>query len=97
MDRRALTARELAVAMVVAEGRSNPEVAEVLAVSVATVKRHLNTIMIKWNCANRTQVAVEAIRRGIAEDVRPPPPPVAAGSFAAVPAGAADVTRERPD
>ena len=27
------------------------------------VKRHLNNIMIKWDCGNRTQVAVQATLR----------------------------------
>ena len=63
MDRRILTVREAAVAELVAKGMTNAEIATVLNVSLATAKRHLNNIMIKWNCANRTQVAVEAIRR----------------------------------
>ena len=63
MDRRVLTVREAAVAELVAKGMTNAEIAAVLNVSLATAKRHLNNIMIKWNCANRTQVAVEAIRR----------------------------------
>ena len=63
MNRRSLTAREADVAELIAQGRSNREISESLGVSLATTKRHLNTIMIKWDCANRTQVAVEAIQR----------------------------------
>ncbi len=63
MNRRSLTAREVDVAELIAQGRSNREIAEALSVSLATVKRHLNNIMIKWDCVNRTQVAVEAIQR----------------------------------
>ena len=63
MNRRKLTVRETSVSELIREGRTNAEIAEALGVSVATVKRHLNNIMIKWDCANRTQVAVRAILR----------------------------------
>ncbi len=63
MNRRSLTAREADVAELIAQGRSNREISDMLGVSLATTKRHLNNIMIKWDCANRTQVAVEAIQR----------------------------------
>ena len=69
MDRRRLTEREIAVTRLVADGRTNAEIAETLSVSLATVKRHLNNVMIKWNCDNRTQVAVRAVRL----QERPPP------------------------
>ena len=72
MNRRELTAREAAVAALVGQGRTNSEIMEILGVSLATAKRHLNNIMIKWNCANRTQVAVEAMRRGGAAAMRSP-------------------------
>ena len=72
MNRRELTARETAVAALVGQGRTNSEIAEILGVSLATAKRHLNNIMIKWNCANRTQVAVEAMRRGEMAAMRSP-------------------------
>lgn len=62
-SRRNLTPRERMVAELVAQGRSNPEVAQALGISLSTAKQNLANVMIKWNCANRTQVAVEAIRR----------------------------------
>ncbi|MFE3602020.1 response regulator [Streptomyces sp. NPDC059142] len=53
-----LTAREREVAMAVARGRSNSEIATDLAVSPSTVKVHLSRIMTKLDAANRTQVAL---------------------------------------
>ena len=68
-NRRQLTTREAAVVERVSQGLSNAEIACGLGVSLATVKRHLNSIMIKWNCNNRTQVAVRAALQavGVAE------------------------------
>lgn len=63
MNRRKLIAREMAVSELVAQGRTNAETAKILSVSLATAKRNLNNVMIKWNCANRTQVSVEVIQR----------------------------------
>ena len=65
MDRRELTQREEDVVRFAAKGHTNPEIAEALGVSIATVKRHLANVMIKWNVRNRTNVALEARDRGI--------------------------------
>ncbi len=59
MDRSQLTDREVTIAELVAEGRSNAEIAEALLVSSTMVKNHLRDIMIKWDCANRTQLAAK--------------------------------------
>ncbi|WP_326688953.1 MULTISPECIES: response regulator transcription factor [unclassified Streptomyces] len=53
-----LTAREREVAMAVAQGHSNSEIATDLFVSQSTVKVHLTRIMTKLDAANRTQVAL---------------------------------------
>ncbi|GAA2605098.1 response regulator transcription factor [Streptomyces axinellae] len=53
-----LTAREREVAMAVAQGRSNSEIATDLLMSQSTVKVHLSRIMTKLDAANRTQVAL---------------------------------------
>jgi len=60
-----LTSREREVLVLVAEGRSNAEIAERLSISVATVKRHLSHLLVKLRVSNRTQAAVEAVRHGL--------------------------------
>jgi DNA-binding NarL/FixJ family response regulator len=54
----ALSAREHEVALAVAEGRTNAEIAERLFVSVATVKAHITRILTKLDLGNRTQIAL---------------------------------------
>ena len=65
MDRRELTPRETTVVALLAQGMTNGEIAMRLNISVSTVKQNLASILIKWNCANRTQVAVESVRRSL--------------------------------
>lgn len=36
-------------------------------ISLSTAKQNLPTIMIRWNCGNRPQVVVEAVRQLAAE------------------------------
>lgn len=67
-NRRTLTNRECQVAIELSQGKTNREIALALGRSEATVKRHLSTVMIKWDCSNRTQVALEARRRITADD-----------------------------
>jgi DNA-binding NarL/FixJ family response regulator len=52
-----LTARELEVARLVADGLSNPAIATALFVSVATVKTHVSHILRKLGLESRTQLA----------------------------------------
>ena len=85
-NRRRLTTREVTVVELVSQGLTNGEVGRQLGVSLATVKRHLNNIMIKWNCNNRTQVAVQATLR--AAEVAAAAPLPAEGPEAAAVAGA---------
>ena len=62
----ALTDREIAVVHLVAQGESNPQIAEALSISVNTVKTHLSNILKKLQLDNRTQAAAYAVEHGIA-------------------------------
>jgi DNA-binding NarL/FixJ family response regulator len=55
---RTLTEREREVAVEVAEGRSNAEIATRLYISEATVKAHVSRIMTKLGATNRVQIAI---------------------------------------
>lgn len=59
-----LSDRERAVAMLIAEGESNPTIAERLHLSQATVKTHLEQVNLKLGAPNRTLVAVMVERAG---------------------------------
>jgi DNA-binding CsgD family transcriptional regulator/tetratricopeptide (TPR) repeat protein len=53
----ALTAAEVTVAELVAEGRSNPEIAEALAVSRRTVETHVGNALAKLQVRSRVDIA----------------------------------------
>lgn len=59
-----LTARELEVLQLVADGLRNKEVADRLAVSDETVKMHLRNLMQKLEVKDRTHAVMVAVRRG---------------------------------
>jgi NarL family two-component system response regulator LiaR len=61
-----LTEREMDVLRLVAEGRSNAEIAEGLVIGVGTVRTHVSSILGKLHLANRTQAALYALREGLA-------------------------------
>jgi DNA-binding NarL/FixJ family response regulator len=61
----ALTARELEVLQLVADGLSNHRIATRLGISDHTVKFHINAILEKLGADSRTEAVVTAVRRGI--------------------------------
>lgn len=61
-----LTERELEVLQVIAQGKSNAEIAEALIISEATVRTHVSNILGKLHLASRTQAALYALREGLA-------------------------------
>jgi DNA-binding NarL/FixJ family response regulator len=60
-----LTSRELEVLKQIVDGKSNKEIANVLSISEATVKSHINNILSKLGVSDRTQAATRALQRGI--------------------------------
>jgi DNA-binding NarL/FixJ family response regulator len=63
----ALTARELAVLSLVAEGLTNKEIGARLRITEDTVKKHVQNIIWKLRAADRTQAAILALRLGLLE------------------------------
>jgi DNA-binding NarL/FixJ family response regulator len=61
-----LTEREVEVLALVAEGRSNREVAGELVLSQKTVARHLSNIFVKLGVTSRTAAARFAFENGLA-------------------------------
>jgi len=62
-----LTDRELEVIRLVARGKSNREIASHFYISEKTVKTHISHILAKLGLKDRTQLAIFAIRNGLAE------------------------------
>ena len=60
-----LTARELEVLDLIAQGLSNREVGKVLGVTEETTKVHVRNIMDKLHVQDRTEAVTVALRRGI--------------------------------
>ena len=62
-----LTEREVEVLKLVAQGLTNQQIAERLVISERTVSTHISNILSKLHLANRTQVALYALREGLAD------------------------------
>ena len=60
-----LSPREVEVLKLIAAGKSNKEIAEMLFVSEGTVKTHVLNIHQKLDVSDRTEAVVVAIKRGI--------------------------------
>jgi NarL family two-component system response regulator LiaR len=61
-----LTEREVDVLRLVAQGRSNRDIAEELVITEMTVRTHVSNILSKLHLASRTQAALYALREGLA-------------------------------
>ena len=62
----ALTDREMEIIRQVALGKTNQEIADELVVSERTVRTHITNILAKLRLSNRTQLALYALKEGIA-------------------------------
>jgi DNA-binding NarL/FixJ family response regulator len=60
-----ITLREVEVLRLLAQGRTNPEIAKEFEISRGTVKIHVQHIIAKLGVSDRTQAAVRAIELGL--------------------------------
>jgi DNA-binding CsgD family transcriptional regulator/tetratricopeptide (TPR) repeat protein len=63
-----LTARELDVLALLAEGRTNRQIAEALYISVKTAGVHVSSILRKLDATTRTQAATVALHAGLLDE-----------------------------
>ncbi len=55
---RFLTPREMEIARLIGEGKSNKEISEILYITEGTVKNHVTKILDKMDLRDRTQLAI---------------------------------------
>jgi DNA-binding NarL/FixJ family response regulator len=60
-----LTSREREILVLVAQGRSNRDIAKVLVISERTARTHVSNVLSKLALASRTQAALWAVREGL--------------------------------
>lgn len=60
-----LTERERSILGMLAKGRTNQEISDLMAISVGTVKNHISTILSKLDVRDRTQAALWALQQGL--------------------------------
>jgi predicted ATPase len=65
-----LTQREREVAALIAQGKSNREIADSLVVTPHTIETHVSSILSKLYFTSRTQIAVWATEKGLTNDAR---------------------------
>lgn len=62
-----LTDREMDVLRLLAQGKSNQDIADTLIIGIKTVKFHVTNILAKLGVDDRTQAAIYAYKNGLAE------------------------------
>ena len=60
-----LSERELEVLRLIADGKSNQQIAETLFISVKTAGNHVSNILGKTNASNRSEAVAQALRNGL--------------------------------
>jgi DNA-binding NarL/FixJ family response regulator len=69
-----LTTRESQVLNLLAEGRSNKQIASSLSISTHGAKRHVANVLMKLNCPNRTLAVARALREDLLTALEPRTP-----------------------
>lgn len=62
-----LTERELSILRLMAQGKTNQEIADVLFLATGTIKNNVSHILGKLHANDRTQAVLTALRRGIVD------------------------------
>ena len=62
-----LSERELSILRLMAQGKTNQEIAEALFLAIGTVKNNISQILGKLHANDRTQAVLTALRRGIVD------------------------------
>jgi DNA-binding NarL/FixJ family response regulator len=73
-----LTDRETEVLVLIGRGRSNPEIADDLRITVATVKTYVSRLLTKLGARDRVQLVITAYDAGLVP--APPDPPADGGA-----------------
>ena len=60
-----LTPREREIAVLIARGKSNREIADELVISETTAERHVANVLSKLGFNSRTQIAIWAVEKGL--------------------------------
>ncbi len=66
-----LTRREREVALLIAQGKSNREIADTLVITERTVEGHVSNILSKLGFRSRTQVSIWVVETGLSESLIP--------------------------
>jgi len=62
-----LTAREMEILLLMAEGKSNQEIADQLFIAIKTVKTHVSNILSKLEVQDRTQAVIYAFKHSLVQ------------------------------
>jgi two-component system, NarL family, response regulator len=65
VDELQLTKRELEVLTLIAQGRTNQQIAQILFITSGTVRVHVHAILKKLNVSDRTQAAIFALQQNL--------------------------------
>ena len=65
--RASVTAREMEVLRLVADGFTNPQISERLSISLSTVNHHVHNILDKLGAKTRTEAVAIAVREGLVD------------------------------